>query len=121
MGGCEADARQSAYWHAAAAAQGNLDALATLGGCVRRGAGVAQDETTGVALITAAAEAGAPVGLCKLGVCYDEGTLPGRPADATLAARLFAQVRGRGRVRLAIGLGLGSANPHPHPNPSPSP
>ena len=33
VGGCEPDARQSAYWHAAAAAQGNLDALATLGGC----------------------------------------------------------------------------------------
>ena len=59
VGGCEeADLRGSAYWHAAAAAQGNLDALATLGGCVRRGetAGVAQDETVGVALITAAAE-----------------------------------------------------------------
>ena len=58
VGGCEPDARHSAYWHAAAAAQGNLDALATLGGCVRRGetAGVAQDETVGVALITAAAE-----------------------------------------------------------------
>jgi TPR repeat protein len=57
VGGCEPDARQSAYWHAAAAAQGNLDALATLGGCVRRGAGAAQDEATGVALIEAAAEA----------------------------------------------------------------
>ena len=58
VGGCEPDARHSAYWHTAAAAQGNLDALATLGGCVRRGetAGVAQDETVGVALITAAAE-----------------------------------------------------------------
>ena len=56
VGGCEPDARQSAYWHAAAAAQGNLDALATLGGCVRRGAGAAQDEAAGVALIAAAAE-----------------------------------------------------------------
>ena len=115
MGGCEADARQSAYWHAAAAAQGNLDALATLGGCVRRGAGVAQDETTGVALIAAAAEAGAPVGLCKLGVCYDEGTLPGRPADATLAARLFAPVRGRGRVRVSDRLRLRVSQPSPSP------
>lgn len=96
VGGCDPDARHSAYWHAAAAAQGNLDALATLGGCVRRGAGAAQDEAVGVALITAAAEAGSPCGLCKLGVCYDEGTLPGQRADATLAARLFARAAEQG-------------------------
>ena len=93
VGGCEVDVRHSAYWHAAAAAQGNLDALATLGGCVRRGVGAAQDEATGVALIRAAAAAGSPVGLCKLGVCHDEGTLPGLPADA-----------GEGAVRPSSGL-----------------
>jgi len=103
VGGCEeADLRGSAYWHAAAAAQGNLDALATLGGCVRRGAGVAQDEAAGVALIEAAAAAGSPCGLCKLGVLHDEGTLPGGSAHPTEGARLFARAAEGGGSALGL-------------------
>lgn len=103
VGGCdEADLRGSAYWHAAAAAQGNLDALATLGGCVRRGAGVARDEAAGVALIQAAAAAGSPCGLCKLGVLHDEGELPGEYAHPTEGARLFARAAEGGSSALGL-------------------
>lgn len=96
VGGATHDPRSSAYWHAAAAAQGNIDALATLGGCVRRGVGAERDEPTGIALIEAAAAAGSPVGLCKLGVLLEEGSLPERPSDAVRAAECFAKAAAQG-------------------------
>jgi TPR repeat protein len=92
VGGASWDERESAYWHAAAAAAGNVEALATLGGCVRRGVGALQDEPTGVAIIQACAAAGSPVGLVKLGLLHEKGELPGGlPADPTRAAQLFEQ------------------------------
>ena len=139
VGGAVKDERGSAFWHAAAAAQGNLDGVATLGGCVRRGVGAARDEQrgmslshdpfspifqtpsclnitgcmslevqslnllTGLALICAAAAAGNPVGLVKLGVLLDEGELPGgkRPGDAMLSSECFAAAAAQGS---ALGL-----------------
>lgn len=101
VGGCTvADPRASAQWHAASAAQGNLDALATLGGCVRRGVGAEQDEKTGTALIEAAAAASSPVGLCKLGVLHDEG-LSGFAMDSWRAAQCFEAAAAQGS---ALGL-----------------
>ena len=91
VGGATESLRESACWHAKAAAQGHLDALATLGGCVRSGRGAERDETAGIAIIRAMAAAGAPVGLTKLGVLHDEGLLPGEPADTRRAAELFAR------------------------------
>ena len=88
VGGAPQDLRLSAQWHAAAVAQGNVDALATLGGCVRRGVGADQLEETGLTLINAAAAAGSPVGLCKLGVLYDDGA-NGLPQDSWKACQLF--------------------------------
>lgn len=88
VGGCSSDLRASAKWHAASAAQGNLDALAVLGGCIRRGSGVEQDEAMGRAIIEATAAAGSPVGLCKLGVMLDEGQC-GMTQDSWAAARCF--------------------------------
>jgi len=60
-------------------------ALATLGGCVRRGVGAELDEAAGLDIITACAAAGSPVGLVKLGVCHEDGAarrrlLTDRPA-----------------------------------------
>mmetsp|Transcript_27471 Transcript_27471/g.85952 ORF Transcript_27471/g.85952 Transcript_27471/m.85952 type:complete len:480 (-) Transcript_27471:120-1559(-) len=89
VGGAQRDERESAYWHAAAAVAGNVEALATLGGCVRRGVGAELDEAAGLDIITACAAAGSPVGLVKLGVCHEDGDLPGKPADAQRAAALF--------------------------------
>lgn len=100
VGGAPCDERLSAQWHAAAVAQGNVDALATLGGCVRRGVGAAQNEVTGVRLIEAAAAAGSPVGLTKLGVLYDEGT-SGFAQDSWRACQLFEQAASAGS---ALGL-----------------
>lgn len=101
VGGAPHDVRASAYWHAAAAAQGNIEALAVLGGCVRRGVGAARDPAGGVALIRACAAAGSPGGLVKLGVLLDEGELPGvgglpLPAEPTRAARCFAAAAAQG-------------------------
>ena len=100
VGGAACDVEASAQWHAAAAAQGNIEALAVLGGCVRRGVGAAQDEEVGVALIEAAAAAGSPVGLSKLGALYEEGE-GGYPEDLWQAARCFEQAAATGS---ALGL-----------------
>ena len=43
VGGAQCDLHESARWHGSAAASGNVDALATLGGCIFRGAGAEQD------------------------------------------------------------------------------
>ena len=51
VGGAAKDATGSARWHAVAAALGNVDGLATLGGCLRVGAGIIQNEQLGVAII----------------------------------------------------------------------
>lgn len=40
--------RRSAFWHSMAAVQGNLDALAILGGCVRTGKGVEGNRELGM-------------------------------------------------------------------------
>ena len=100
MGGAPCDARLSAQWHAAAVAKGNVDALATLGGCVRRGVGAEQSERQGLGLIEAAASAGSPVGLVKLGVLYDEGA-SGLAQDSWKACQLFEQAAATGS---ALGL-----------------
>ena len=116
VGAASWDERESAYWHAAGAAAGNVEALATLGGCVRRGVGAEQDEASGVAIIAACAAAGSAVGLCKLGVLYDEGELPsGLPPDAGRAAELFAEAS---RVRFA-GFALAASDADPDAEPQP--
>jgi TPR repeat protein len=100
VGGASRDETKSAYWHAAAAAEGNIEALATLGGCVRRGVGAAQDKSIGIVIIEACAAAGSAVGLVKLGVMHEEGAVPGLPPDFNAAANLFERAAA---VRLADG------------------
>jgi TPR repeat protein len=100
VGGAPKDDRASARWHAAAAARGNVDGLAVLGGCVRRGVGADRLEDVGVSLVEAAAAAGSPVGLCKLGVLYTDGD-SGLPRDATRAYDLFDRAAASGS---ALGL-----------------
>lgn len=95
VGGCSADARMSARWHAAAASLGNIDGLATLGGCIRRGVGAEQDADSGRALIEAAAAAASPMGLCKLGVLHDEGEA-GLAQDSWEAVRCFEAAAAQG-------------------------
>ena len=100
-GGAPQDSRRSAEWHAAAAARGNLDALAVLGGCVRNGVGAASEEALGIRLIVATAAAQSAAGLNKLGVLHEEGLLPGEAPDARRAAQLFAASAATGN---ALGL-----------------
>lgn len=58
---------QSARWHAAAAVQHHLDAMAVLGGCLRTGTGVGQNGKLGLELITyAGVEHQNPTGINKL-------------------------------------------------------
>lgn len=56
---------ESARWHAAAAVQHHLDAMAVLGGCLRTGTGVALNEKLGLALISYAANQDNPSGVNK--------------------------------------------------------
>jgi TPR repeat protein len=96
-----ADERFSAQWHAAAAARGNIDAMATLGGCIRSGVGAEQHEETGLRLIQAAASVGSPVGLVKLGILYDEGA-SGLAQDSWAAAQCFERGAADGLSALAL-------------------
>ena len=96
-----ADERFSAQWHAASAARGNLDALATLGGCIRRGVGAEQHEVLGVELVRAAAAAGSPVGLTKLGNLHDDGA-SGLAQDSWAAAQCFARAAEPGTSALGL-------------------
>lgn len=61
------DPASSARWHAAAAIQGNLDALAVFGGCLRTGTGVGKCKniTLGLRCIEFAASVGNPSGVNK--------------------------------------------------------
>ena len=58
----------SARWHAAAAAAGNWDAVAVLGGCLRKGAGVERDESLGLKLIGLSSGVDNVQGLIKQGI-----------------------------------------------------
>ncbi|KAJ1451572.1 hypothetical protein M885DRAFT_529479 [Pelagophyceae sp. CCMP2097] len=93
VGGVGQDARLSAAWHAAAAAQGHLDALATIGGCARAGAGCAEDIVAGLKIIEACASAGVPTGLNKLGALYESGDYIG-VADCGKALDCFEAAGG---------------------------
>jgi len=65
--GLSIDSEQSAKYHAAAAVQGNLDALAVFGGCLRTGTGVGKhkDIVMGIRCIEHAASVGNPSGINK--------------------------------------------------------
>mmetsp|Transcript_30205 Transcript_30205/g.98243 ORF Transcript_30205/g.98243 Transcript_30205/m.98243 type:complete len:189 (+) Transcript_30205:199-765(+) len=120
VGGVQwADAEERAEESAAhAALAGNMCGAAVLGGCVRTGKGVRdEDVETGVALIKSAAAAGSPFGLCKLAALHETGEHPElvsanvyraaelhrQAAEAPNALGLFnwgyAQMHGYGTVR----------------------
>mmetsp|Transcript_48534 Transcript_48534/g.117407 ORF Transcript_48534/g.117407 Transcript_48534/m.117407 type:complete len:343 (+) Transcript_48534:72-1100(+) len=65
FGGVRRDARASARFHAAAALQHNLDAVAVLGGCLRTGTGVRRNVVLGLSLIDFSASNGNPSGVNK--------------------------------------------------------
>ncbi len=67
------DPEASARWHAAAAVQGNLDALAVLGGCLRTGTGVGKCKNIALGLrcIEYAASVGNPSGVNKKGAMME--------------------------------------------------
>jgi TPR repeat protein len=104
VGGAAQDAKASAEWHAAAAAQGNVDALAVLGGCLRNGVGISQNERLGLTLIEAAAAGGSPVGLVKLGGLYDEGA-SGVACDPWEAVQLYERAAEQGSALGHFNLG----------------
>ena len=55
----------STKWHAISALYGNIDAIAVLGGCLRKGSGIKQNKELGLELIYYAAEKLSPFGLVK--------------------------------------------------------
>lgn len=96
-----ADERFSAQWHAASAARGNVDAMATLGGCIRRGVGAERHGEIGLSLIQAAAAADSAVGLTKLGILHDDGE-HGLTQDSWAAAQCFERAAVQGPSALAL-------------------
>jgi TPR repeat protein len=56
---------ESAKWHAAAAAQGHLDSIAIIGGCLRKGAGIKRNVALGLDVIRSCASIGNPTGINK--------------------------------------------------------
>jgi TPR repeat protein len=67
------DPEASARWHAAAAVQGNLDALAVFGGCLRTGTGVGKCKNVALGLrcIEYSASVGNPSGVNKKGAMME--------------------------------------------------
>jgi TPR repeat protein len=67
------DPEASAVWHAAAALQGNLDALAVFGGCLRTGTGVGKCKNIALGLrcIEYSASVGNPSGVNKKGAMME--------------------------------------------------
>ena len=67
------DPEASARWHAAAAVQGNLDALAVFGGCLRTGTGVGKYKSIALGLrcIEYSASIGNPSGVNKKGAMME--------------------------------------------------
>ena len=67
------DSEASARWHAAAAVQGNLDAIAVFGGCLRTGKGVGKCKNIALGLrcIEYSASTGNPSGVNKKGALME--------------------------------------------------
>ena len=74
----------SARWHAAAAAAGNWDAVAVLGGCLRKGAGTKRDEALGLKFIALSSEVDNVQGLIK------QGTIPRTKQD--MISRTYSHI-----------------------------
>ena len=81
------DPEASARWHAAAAVQGNLDALAVFGGCLRTGTGVGKYKSIalGLCCIEYAASIGNPSGVNKKGAIMESND------DYSSAMRLYRE------------------------------
>jgi hypothetical protein len=81
------DPEASARWHAAAAVQGNLDALAVFGGCLRTGTGVGKYKSIalGLCCIEYAASIGNPSGVNKKGAMMESND------DYSGAMRLYRE------------------------------
>lgn len=80
----------SAMWHGAAAAFGNWDAVAVLGGCLRKGSGIEENAALGLRLISLASAAENSTGLIKVGGLLEE------QGDLTGALVLFRQAAEQG-------------------------
>jgi len=100
-GGVEQNAKVSAQWHAVAAVQNHLEAIALLGGCLRTGTGVAQNVALGLRLIEFSASCGNPAGVNKRAALMESN------ADDAGAVRLYEEclVNGRANALLLFNLG----------------
>ena len=105
------DADASARWHAAAAAQGHLDAVAVLGGCLRTGAGVPKrggdgrwGTELGIRCIEYVAGIGNPTGINKKAALLESG------GDYHGAARLYESCVAREGMEEGMGGSASAAN-----------
>lgn len=87
FGSVDVDPEASAKWHAAAAVQGNVDALAVFGGCLRTGTGVGKNKNIALGLhcIEYAASVGNPSGVNKKAALFESND------DWFGASRLYEQ------------------------------
>jgi len=97
FGGARRDADASARWHVAAAAQGHLDSIAALGGCLRTETGVDRDEELGAHLIGHCASRYNPTGVNKQAAL----------SDANGAFQLYEECCGREKANALLLFNLG--------------
>lgn len=99
--GVEEDAVASAKFHAAAASQNHLDAMAVLGGCLRKGVGVKRNVALGLKIIAFCASEGNPTGINKQAALLEENH------DDVGAVKLYEKALEQNRVNALLLFNLG--------------
>lgn len=89
----------STKWHAISALYGNIDAIAVLGGCLRKGSGIKQNKELGLELIYYAAEKLSPFGLVKKAHVIEQEEGEGKEKEILKLYELAASI-----PKSAIGL-----------------
>lgn len=92
---------ESAKYHAAAAVQRNLDAMAVLGGCLRTGTGVKRNINLGLKLIDFSSSQGNPTGANKKAALLESN------GDDYSAYKLYQQCLDNNRVNALLLFNLG--------------
>lgn len=101
FGGVKQDAKLSAQFHAAAALQHNLDAVAVLGGCLRTGTGIKRNVALGLSLIEFSASCGNPSGVNKKAALLESND------DEVGAFRLYENCYENGAANALLKFNLG--------------
>lgn len=101
FGGIEKNPKASAQWHAVAAVQNHLEAIAVLGGCLRTGTGVSRNVALGLRLIEFSASCGNPAGVNKKAALMESN------GDDYEAVRLYEECLANDRANALLLFNLG--------------